>query len=236
MNPWQDQLDALGEFIRTQRKLANLSLRELAAMTDVSNAYLSQIERGLHEPSVRVLRSIAQALEISANTVLAQAGLVDGLRRLTADGGGDPFRSLLSAAQKEALLAVYRSYVREQESTAVGRRSSRATHRRAVDCDSTIWEMLGRNGCHVPSTGGHDRNRPERSDTMSESVYRVTEVIGVSPDSWEAAAQNAVTTAGQTIRDLRVAEATRFDVTIQDGKISSYRVRLDISFKYDKGD
>jgi dodecin len=71
---------------------------------------------------------------------------------------------------------------------------------------------------------------------MSESVYRVTEVIGASADSWEAAAQNAVTTAGQTIRDLRVAEATRFDVTIQDGKISSYRVRLDISFKYDKGD
>ena len=71
---------------------------------------------------------------------------------------------------------------------------------------------------------------------MAESVYRVTEVIGASPDSWEAAAQNAVTTAGRTIRDLRVAEATRFDVTIQDGKISSYRVRLDISFKYDKGD
>ena len=71
---------------------------------------------------------------------------------------------------------------------------------------------------------------------MSDSVYRVTEVIGASSDSWEAAAQNAVTTAGQTIRDLRVAEATRFDVTIQDGKISSYRVRLDISFKYDKGD
>jgi flavin-binding protein dodecin len=71
---------------------------------------------------------------------------------------------------------------------------------------------------------------------MSESVYRVTEVIGASADSWEAAAQNAVTTAGQTIRDLRVAEATRFDVTIQEGKISSYRVRLDISFKYDKGD
>src|SRR5262249_34826777 len=76
-NPWQDQLEALGEYIRTQRQLANLSLRELAAMTDVSNAYLSQIERGLHEPSVRVLRSIAQALELSANTVLAQAGLLE---------------------------------------------------------------------------------------------------------------------------------------------------------------
>ena len=71
---------------------------------------------------------------------------------------------------------------------------------------------------------------------MSESVYRVTEVIGVSADSWEAAAQNAVNTAGQTVRDLRVAEATRFDVTIENGKVSTYRVRLDISFKYEKGD
>ena len=71
---------------------------------------------------------------------------------------------------------------------------------------------------------------------MSESVYRVTEVIGVSAESWEAAARNAVETAGRTVRDLRVAEATRFDVTIQDGKVSSYRVRLDISFKYDSGE
>ena len=71
---------------------------------------------------------------------------------------------------------------------------------------------------------------------MSDSVYRVTEVIGVSPDSWEAAARNAVETAAQTVRDIRVAEATRFDVTIQDGKVQTYRVRLDISFKYEAGD
>ena len=56
---------------------------------------------------------------------------------------------------------------------------------------------------------------------MSDSVYRVTEVIGVSPDSWEAAARNAVETAAQTVRDIRIAEATRFDVTIQEGKVSS---------------
>ena len=68
---------------------------------------------------------------------------------------------------------------------------------------------------------------------MSDSVYRVTEVIGTSAESWEAAAQNAVETAAQTVRDLRIAEATRFDVTIENGKVSSYRVRLDISFKYD---
>ncbi len=71
---------------------------------------------------------------------------------------------------------------------------------------------------------------------MSDSVYRVTEVIGASPDSWEAAARNAVETAARSIRDLRVAEATRFDVTIKDGTIADYRVRLDISFKYDAGD
>ena len=71
---------------------------------------------------------------------------------------------------------------------------------------------------------------------MSDSVYRVTEVIGVSPDSWEAAARSAVETAAKTVRDLRVAEATRFDVTIEDGKVATYRVRLDISFKYEAGD
>ena len=65
------------------------------------------------------------------------------------------------------------------------------------------------------------------------SVYRVTEVIGTSPESWEAAARSAVETAAGTVRDLRVAEATRFDVTIEDGKIATYRVRLDISFKYE---
>jgi dodecin len=71
---------------------------------------------------------------------------------------------------------------------------------------------------------------------MSGSVYRVTEVIGTSPESWAAAARNAVETAGNTIRDLRIAEATRFDVTIQDGKVAEYRVRLDVSFKYEAGD
>jgi flavin-binding protein dodecin len=71
---------------------------------------------------------------------------------------------------------------------------------------------------------------------MTDSVYRVTEVIGSSPESWEAAARSAVETAGRTVRDLRVAEATRFDVTIEDGKVSAYRVRLDISFKYESGD
>ena len=74
----------LGSFIRAQRQMANLSLRDLSAMTEVSNPYLSQIERGLSEPSARVLKSIAEALNISAEALFAQAGLMtesDRLRR-----------------------------------------------------------------------------------------------------------------------------------------------------------
>jgi dodecin len=67
---------------------------------------------------------------------------------------------------------------------------------------------------------------------MGESVYRVTELVGVSSESWEAAARNAIETAARTLRDLRIAEAHRFDVTIEDGKVKHYRVRLDVSFKY----
>ena len=71
---------------------------------------------------------------------------------------------------------------------------------------------------------------------MAESVYRVTQVIGTSTDSWESAARNAVETAAQTVRDLRVAEVVREDVTIENGAVSSFRVRLAISFKYETGD
>ena len=68
---------------------------------------------------------------------------------------------------------------------------------------------------------------------MTESIYRVTEVIGTSPDSWEAAAKNAVETAARTLRDLRVGEIEKLDVTIEDGKVTSYRARVSISFKYE---
>ena len=71
---------------------------------------------------------------------------------------------------------------------------------------------------------------------MSESVYRVTEVIGTSSESWEVAAGNAVETAAKSIRDLRVAEVLRQDVMIEHGKVAGYRIRLAISFKYEGGD
>jgi dodecin len=71
---------------------------------------------------------------------------------------------------------------------------------------------------------------------MAESVYRVTEVIGVSSESWEAAARSAVETAARPVRELRVAEVIRQDLTIEDGGVVNYRVRLGISFKYESGD
>ena len=117
---WKAQLETLGSFIRGQRQLANLSLREMARLTDVSNAYLSQIERGLHQPSVRVLRSLADALNVSAETLLAQAGLIEedqaaapaGPARTVAAILADPS---LSPAQREALLSVYRSFLPDAE-------------------------------------------------------------------------------------------------------------------------
>lgn len=114
-----DQLQALGEFIRSQRLQARMSLRDLAAKANVSNPYISQIERGLHEPSVRVLRSIAQALGMSADVLLAQLGL----HRPEGQAGEDDAAAgpsaeaaiaadpALTPEQRDSLLAVYRTFV-----------------------------------------------------------------------------------------------------------------------------
>ncbi len=119
---WKAQQEALGAFIKAQRHVANLSLREMARLTDVSNAYLSQIERGLHQPSVRVLRSLAEALNVSAETLLRQAGLIDDDEPAGSEKTPDPLagpeRTItailadpsLTSEQREALLTVYRSY------------------------------------------------------------------------------------------------------------------------------
>jgi flavin-binding protein dodecin len=68
---------------------------------------------------------------------------------------------------------------------------------------------------------------------MTDSVYRVTEVVGVSTESWEAAARNAVETVAETVRDLRVARVVEQDLTVENGTVSSYRVKLNVSFKYE---
>ena len=128
---WDTRREALGAFIRAQRKLANLSLRQLAEMTSLSNPYLSQVERGLHQPSVRVLKLISDALNVSAETLLTQAGLLDGDRpgattragragadRSTTPGAGAEAAILadqgLTDEQKNALITVYRSMLRSE--------------------------------------------------------------------------------------------------------------------------
>ena len=72
-----------------------------------------------------------------------------------------------------------------------------------------------------------------KTDKSTDSVYRVTEVIGTSARSWDDAAKNAVQTAAATLRDLRIAEVVKMDVKIQDGKVVEYRTRLQLSFKYE---
>jgi transcriptional regulator with XRE-family HTH domain len=127
---WAAQREALGAFIRERRKQANLSLRQLAELTSLSNPYLSQIERGLHQPSVRVLRAISDALNLSAETLLAQAGLIDAIAGGTGTRAGAPDETTgaaedesgvpdterairadkrLADDQKSALIVVYRS-------------------------------------------------------------------------------------------------------------------------------
>ncbi|MGH3631744.1 MAG: helix-turn-helix domain-containing protein [Sciscionella sp.] len=118
---WSAQINALGGFIRTQRQLAKLSLREMASMTSVSNAYLSQVERGLHQPSVRVLKAISGALNVSAETLMTQAGLIDAITAEATEGTDNDKRNVpgtedaiaadprLGDDQKAALIAVYRS-------------------------------------------------------------------------------------------------------------------------------
>ena len=108
-----DKSTLLGAFIRAQRQMANLSLRQLSALTEVSNPYLSQVERGLHEPSVRVLRSIADALNMSAETLFEHAGLISGTEPLDDEATEASIRAdrRLTEAQRRALLSVYRSYV-----------------------------------------------------------------------------------------------------------------------------
>jgi transcriptional regulator with XRE-family HTH domain len=106
----------LGEYIRLQRQMADLSLRGMADLTKVSNAYLSQIERGLHQPSLRVLRAIAEALNIPADTLLAEAGVGSGTADQPAGARGGTEAAIrsdpdLTAEEREALLRIYRSFV-----------------------------------------------------------------------------------------------------------------------------
>lgn len=111
--PSRGGVDALGDFIRHQRRIAELSQRELAKLADLSDAYLSQLERGLHEPSVRVLNGLSQALNVPAERLMRFLGRDDG-----SETGDEPTTEQailtddrLTDAQKQSLLDVYRAFL-----------------------------------------------------------------------------------------------------------------------------
>ena len=116
-----DDTDALwrgvGDFIRGQREMANLSLRQLADIAKISNPYLSQIERGLHKPSADVLKNLAAALKISAETMYAQAGLLDGTAAQRSSAATPAVEEAIRADtrltedQKQTLVSIYRGFV-----------------------------------------------------------------------------------------------------------------------------
>ena len=115
-DPWKAQLEALGALLRAQRRAADLTLRDLSERTKVSNAYLSQLERGLHEPSLGVLTAIAAALGVPLDSLLTRAGMLE-----RSEGDGEQPVAETEAAilrdpeltepQRIALLSVYRSFV-----------------------------------------------------------------------------------------------------------------------------
>lgn len=115
---WRAHAEAFGEYLRTQRRLAEMSLRELAVHTRVSNAYLSQLERGRHQPSVRVIRALADALAIPPETLLARAGIGRFVEETAPPPGGTSdvesairAEDRLTDTQKQALISVLRTYL-----------------------------------------------------------------------------------------------------------------------------
>ena len=108
--PWK----GLGEFIKAQRELANLSVRQLAEIARVSNPYLSQVERGMYKPSADVLKNIAEALHISAEAMFAQAGFLDPESRdrsLSSVEDAIRLDQKLSNDQKDTLIRIYKGFV-----------------------------------------------------------------------------------------------------------------------------
>jgi transcriptional regulator with XRE-family HTH domain len=112
-----DQLGDVGRYIREQRRQAELSLRKLASQAGVSNPYLSQIERGLRQPSARILKDIAKALRISAETLYVRAGILDEEADPTDLEVGILHDPHLTERQKQVLIDVYRSFRAERAPT-----------------------------------------------------------------------------------------------------------------------
>ena len=117
MTPAEDRWKAVGQFIKNQRDVAGMSLRQLSNLAKVSNPYLSQIERGIYKPSAEVLKAIADALQIRSETLFTRAGLLEEVQER---GPSDVERAIrsdsrLSADHKKALIGVYRSFLSQDE-------------------------------------------------------------------------------------------------------------------------
>ena len=117
-----DRARSLGEFIREQRRVARLSLRKLSDMAEISNPYLSQIERGLRKPSAEILQQLARALRISAESLYVQAGILDERPDMQDLAGAIWDEPTLTEAQKRALVQVLRSFQSEN-------RENKETHK-----------------------------------------------------------------------------------------------------------
>ena len=118
----RSQRDQLGAFIKTQRHLAELSQRELARIAELSDAYVSQLERGMHEPTLKVLQAIAEALDVRAETMMRYAGWSSGPASEASEEEPDTESAIraddrLSESQKQALLSVYRGFIESEDAT-----------------------------------------------------------------------------------------------------------------------
>ena len=127
--------DELSAEIKSQRKMAQMSLRELAERTNISNPYLSQIERGLHEPSIRILKSIAKALNLSLNSLLSQLGLLEDPATAHPDQLPTTVETAiysdpkLTQYQKEVLVASYRNFVGTSDRRTSNKNSPKKTRK-----------------------------------------------------------------------------------------------------------
>ena len=140
-----EQLGSLGEFIAAQRKTAQLSLRQLAEQTGISNPYLSQIERGLRKPSAEVLLQLSKALRVSAETLYVRAGILD-----PDDHPGTPVETAVLAdtaiteRQKRVLIDVYTSFVKENEKVTNGKlHDDHAKHNQEGGNDAAQGDLSG---------------------------------------------------------------------------------------------
>src|SRR6266702_3964790 len=177
-DPWTAQREALGAFIRSQRQLANLSLRQLAELTSVSNPYLSQVERGHHQPSVRVLKLIADALDLSTETLLSYAGLA------TADDSDESAPSVEAAIRADDRRAQRaQTPVATSTSPCSTSRSSLAMSQScsSMTCDPTgvpLTVILA-----VPSTVPRFSNIPSAASGVQSAGSVVVAVQVPTPDS-----------------------------------------------------